>query len=70
MYKYIALCVLFTCVRSESVRVVTGQGEIVGQKQDGYNTFFGVPFAKVNESNPFGVNITFLLSFKLARLNN
>ncbi|XP_053618023.1 juvenile hormone esterase [Plodia interpunctella] len=36
--------------------VITKRGPIVGQKEDGYYTFLGVPYALVNEENPFGAS--------------
>ncbi|XP_075991836.1 juvenile hormone esterase-like [Anticarsia gemmatalis] len=58
MYALIFVSVLF-CVRAETVSVVTEQGTVVGQKHDGYDTFFGIPFAKVDEENPFGNTIEY-----------
>lgn len=41
----------------DRVVVYTNKGPIVGNKDDGeFMTFFGVPYAKVNEDNPFGVS--------------
>lgn len=41
---------------SETVIIVTSKGSIQGYTNEGYNTFFGVPYAKVDEDNPFGVS--------------
>lgn len=48
---------LLISARSSTVTVSTRKGDIIGQVNDGYNTFFGVPYAKVDEDNPFGVSI-------------
>lgn len=44
--------------RALSVTVVTPKGQILGQAApDGnYTTFFGVPYAQVDENFPFGVS--------------
>lgn len=53
---------LFSAVYAQdAVTVVTSKGPIQGYKRDGYNTFFGVPFALVNEENPFGVSSCYYL---------
>lgn len=41
-----------------SVTVLTSRGPVVGQRaEDGqYETFFGVPYAQVNEKKPFEVS--------------
>uniref|UniRef100_A0A2H1VTC0 SFRICE_020671 n=1 Tax=Spodoptera frugiperda TaxID=7108 RepID=A0A2H1VTC0_SPOFR len=35
-------------------QVVTSKGLILGDREDGYSTFLGVPYAKVDLENPFG----------------
>ena len=46
---------------NDAIRVVTRKGTVIGTKRDGYNTFFGVPYALVNVNNPFGVSNTVFL---------
>ncbi|CAH0597183.1 unnamed protein product [Chrysodeixis includens] len=41
------------------VTVVTNKGPIQGYKRNGYSTFFGVPYAKVDEENPFGNSLEY-----------
>ncbi|KAG6460605.1 hypothetical protein O3G_MSEX012098 [Manduca sexta] len=49
------LVLLLAPAWAEDVIVTTGKGTVVGQTtSDGYKTFFGVPYAKVDEGNPFG----------------
>lgn len=45
------------------VTVNTTKGPVVGQWRDGgsYSTFFGIPYALVDEKNPFGVSIFFIV---------
>ncbi|XP_022828467.1 bile salt-activated lipase-like isoform X2 [Spodoptera litura] len=57
MYKVILLLVLIKCLYSEGSdpTVITKKGTIKGlQAKDGYFMFLGVPYALVDESNPFG----------------
>nr|AFO65061.1 esterase [Helicoverpa armigera] len=61
MVKSLILLCLLSLVYSDNpvktkgfVRVLTRKGVIQGKVHDGYNTFFGIPYAKVNEENPFG----------------
>ncbi|XP_075985484.1 carboxylesterase 4A-like [Anticarsia gemmatalis] len=51
MYQLL-LCFIVP-VRAELALVVLSEGVVIGQSQDGYNTFYGVPYAKVVNSNPF-----------------
>ncbi|XP_013191613.2 acylcarnitine hydrolase [Amyelois transitella] len=41
---------------SENV-VMTKRGLVQGQSEDGYSTFLGVPYALVDENNPFGKSL-------------
>ncbi|XP_026728424.1 esterase FE4-like [Trichoplusia ni] len=60
MVMFIILLSLFSAVYAQdAVTVVTGKGPIQGYKKDGFNTFFGVPFALVNEENPFGSTLPY-----------
>ncbi|XP_075985199.1 esterase FE4-like [Anticarsia gemmatalis] len=57
LYKWLSAFVLVCLLKSvklETVRIVTSRGSILGQENDGYNTFFGIPYALVDEENPFG----------------
>ncbi|CAD0205344.1 unnamed protein product [Chrysodeixis includens] len=47
------------CSQNNTVTVVTSKGPLVGYKQDGFNTFFGIPYAMVNEDNPFGSTLPY-----------
>lgn len=60
-------CVLVLCVGVYSVQVrvdplvlVNGQGLVRGQRTDDgqYSTFLGIPYARVDIDNPFGVSNT------------
>ncbi|KAJ8710598.1 hypothetical protein PYW08_009113 [Mythimna loreyi] len=60
MVKFIyLLCCFVVYCGAESVTIVTSKGPIVGQIHDTYNTFLGVPYAKVDEENPFGPTLDF-----------
>nr|WOZ07769.1 carboxylesterase CarE5 [Agrotis ipsilon] len=55
MVKFILLlCLCVAHCWAERVIVATRKGVIVGTKHDGYNSFLGIPYALVNEENPFG----------------
>ncbi|XP_028168559.1 carboxylesterase 5A-like [Ostrinia furnacalis] len=41
------------------VVVNTSKGQIKGRDEGSYNTFFGIPYAKVDEENPFGVSLPY-----------
>lgn len=66
---FLLLCAVWSSVSavSENVTVETKKGTIVGFKNDGYNVFFGVPYAKVDEGNPFGVSDLLLLGIIVDR---
>lgn len=59
MLQILLVC-LYLSVQAWCITVETSKGPIVGQKaSDGnYNTFFGVPYAQVNEDEPFQVRNT------------
>ncbi|CAB3231548.1 unnamed protein product [Arctia plantaginis] len=59
MYICVLICMFLTCASGGSVTVVTSAGSIVGQREDGYDTYFGVPYAKVDENNPFGNTLVY-----------
>lgn len=61
------LCIVSATTADDTFLVVTRKGNIIGSRKDGYNTFFGIPYALVNEENPFGVSNTFL--FRLISLS-
>ncbi|XP_047035317.1 esterase FE4-like [Helicoverpa zea] len=58
-YILISLLVCVLVKGEENITVLTSKGPITGFKQDGYDTFFGVPYARVNEYNPFGSNLAY-----------
>ncbi|KAF9824444.1 hypothetical protein SFRURICE_002505 [Spodoptera frugiperda] len=57
MYKLILFLVLVKCLfgKESGPTVITKKGTIKGlQAEDGYSMFLGVPYALVDESDPFG----------------
>ncbi|XP_022818359.1 juvenile hormone esterase-like [Spodoptera litura] len=56
LYIFLTLLSILVVSKCEiaNVTVNTSKGTIIGIKRDGYSVFFGVPYAKVNEDNPFG----------------
>ncbi|KAF9409259.1 hypothetical protein HW555_011294 [Spodoptera exigua] len=57
MYKFILLLVIIKCLYCEESGpiVITKKGAIKGlQGKDGFIMFLGVPYALIDESNPFG----------------
>lgn len=59
-FFYIILILAYNAklIRSIDPLVVTTQGLVLGQKADDgdYSQFLGIPYAKVNPDNPFGVS--------------
>ena len=52
---------------SEGSVVTTAKGRIRGLKGDGdYTVFLGIPYAVVDESNPFRVSLVFFYNFPSA----
>lgn len=45
-------------VKSQLVTVELSMGTIIGEKHKGYDTFFGIPYARVDPACPFGVSTT------------
>ncbi|CAH0696392.1 unnamed protein product [Spodoptera exigua] len=54
----ILLSIVLQCY-GEKYQVVTRKGLIVGDRHDEYTTFLGIPYAKVNEENPFGATLEY-----------
>lgn len=69
MIKFVLLLCFSVCRGADKVTIVTSKGPIVGDIHDTYNTFLGVPYAEVNEYNPFGVSLVFCFFFNSDCLN-